>query len=40
MKKLIFVFGVFVVLALSSCNRNGCPNKLDAEQPMVIEEVE
>lgn len=34
MKKLIFAFGLLGVLALTSCNKNGCPNKLDVEQPV------
>ncbi len=34
-KNILAVLGILAVFALSSCNKGGCPNKLDVEQPEV-----
>ncbi len=37
MRILISIFAITIILALSSCNRNGCPNQLEAQEIEVVE---
>jgi len=39
MKKFIGIIALFAIVSLTACNKNGCPNKLEATSPDISIEV-
>jgi len=36
-RRIFAVLGIFAILSLASCNKDGCPNKInEVEQPEVV----
>ena len=40
MKKVVVLVGILMVFALSSCNRKGCPNQLEAVHMEQLDQID